>query len=766
MKNKLYIITMLFLSAKITYSYTPLNPLPSVMYPYDLYGVPNSFDNIVFYGENFSVVGPGSLILTNNQEGQIILGPNGSITQTSQLTINTQGLNTIGISASGGTVEIIDVNSLSIVNEGENSIAINTENTGIMNITGDDFLISNSGNNSIGINTSNTTNLQSKTLVLNNTGNDSIGILALEKELTIDASDSMEIKSNGYGIVSEKDANVKISGGAIKISSTENTILSKDNSKVNILGNTINLKTNTKEDIVVKSSEFSEVTIDGNEVMIIGNIEATDNSIITSKYNNANSFLTGKITTDSDAITNMTLLNKAKWNVSGNSNVTNIIANEGIFNLAENNSEKITLDIKSLQGTDNTFVLKLFPANPDFINIVEGLSTSKNNLEISKNSIPSVLSHNFTNSPIYFADVDSNISFKSTTSFEQLGYLYDYKVELNSDKKNSLNGENWYIEGIKKVNDSNGEDSSSSNVSVNKTTKKIQDFTALRYTDISTIHLEVDTLYKRLGEIREYKEKQGVWFRNTAGKMKNSEKLTNKYYMTQVGYDNLDKNLFGESFTGIAFQYRYSDLDFLDGSGKGNSYGISLYRTYLLNNNQYLDLIGKYTYIDNKLNTTNRYDESINGKYHTNGGTLGIEYGKRIYTESERYYLQPIVQTKYTHLSSTSYTTNSGFKIHEDSVNSFIGKAGVYMGIQEQKINSFLKLAILKEFKGDYKGTITGYDGEISGKNNAKDSWVEIGVGVDYKIKDDFFVYSEIERTLNSDFEVKIQGTLGFRYSF
>ena len=894
-KNKLFLVMSLLLVYKINYSYTPQNPMPPSMYPYYLYGTPNSFDNIEFYADGFSVIGPGSLILTNETAGQTLLGTSGSITQTSSLSLAAQGINSTGISASGGTISIVDVTTFSVSNTGANSVAIEIADTGILNITGNSFMITNSGDSSIGIAAANTTTLQSDTLTLTNTGDNSVGIQSSGKDVKIDITNFATITSTGYAITTAtNDAEISIKGGVgstVSISTTGNsstsavhtggnrssitiegstvnlsatgngsnlyavsteadsslvsikgdsitaksnykalsafgnnsnikisnlntssgtiiiegganaiyttananidiqgkkinlsghgssgnsTIQSDDSSKITVIGDNINLKTTTGTGSIIQSNETSEVIIEGTSntsaLRAIGDIVANDTSTVTTKYNGTSSYLTGIITTAADATTNMTLSDGAKWNIKGDSNVTNVIANNSTFDLSKDSSKKTTININSITGTNNTFIMKMYPETPDFLNIKNASEISKNTMEIAKESVPSLLNHDFKDSPIYFADVNSKISFKSNT-FGASGYLYDYTVELSYNDIDSSNGDNWFIVGVKKTDESENSgnsDSSDDNhhIDVNETTKKVQKFTALRYADASMINLEIDSLYKRLGDIRNYKDKQGVWARNTSGKMKNDGNLINKYYMTQVGYDKMDEVSFGKSFTGIAFQYRYSDLDFSDGNGKGNSYGLSLYKTYFTKDNQYLDLIGKYTYIENKLYTIDRYGDSINGKYHTLAGTLGVEYGKRIYSKNKNYYLQPIVQIKYTHLESVSYTTNSGFKIHEDSVNSFVGKIGFYTGVEINNFNNFIKVAVLREFTGHYAGTIKGYDGKVSSDNTAKDNWIELGIGGDYKVNEDFFIYYEIDKTFNADYNIEIQGTIGLRYSF
>ena len=61
---------------------------------------------------------------------------------------------------------------------------------------------------------------------------------------------------------------------------------------------------------------------------------------------------------------------------------------------------------------------------------------------------------------------------------------------------------------------------------------------------------------------------------------------------------------------------------------KNESTGISLYKSWLGNDSQYLDLVGKFSHLKNEYKSYNVKNEKMEANYHTNAGTLSLEYGK------------------------------------------------------------------------------------------------------------------------------------------
>ncbi len=291
---------------------------------------------------------------------------------------------------------------------------------------------------------------------------------------------------------------------------------------------------------------------------------------------------------------------------------------------------------------------------------------------------------------------------------------------------------------------------------------------SLHYMNAGLARMEADTLHKRLGDVRDSKEGAGVWSRVVSGQMETDKNgySKNDYTMIQAGIDKSETSMSGTWITGIAIQRREGKTDFRNGDGKNESTGISLYKSWFGNENQYLDLVGKYSHIKNEYKSYNTKNEKMEADYHTNAGTLSIEYGKRV--SKNKWYLQPHVQTTYTWIEGKNYMTSTDVRAEQKDINSLIGKAGIYAGYDFGRSSHFIKVGILHEFMGDYGVTIKGKDASITKNMNGKDTWIELGIGGDIKVgkTGSTNVYYGLEKTFGGDFETNWQASLGIRYKF
>ena len=178
-------------------------------------------------------------------------------------------------------------------------------------------------------------------------------------------------------------------------------------------------------------------------------------------------------------------------------------------------------------------------------------------------------------------------------------------------------------------------------------------------------------------------------------------------------------------------------------------------------------MIGKFSHIDTSYKTYNFFNNEIQeskGDYKTWAKTLSIEVGKKI--DYNSYFLMPKIQLNYTYVSNLDYTTNGGIKVEQNSIHSLIGKTGINIGKTFEKSSHFMKFDILGEVNGDYRVNAKGKDTTYTKKVNGNDSWIEVGLGGDFKISETTNIYYEITKSLGSDYETNWEGTIGFRINF
>lgn len=495
------------------------------------------------------------------------------------------------------------------------------------------------------------------------------------------------------------------------------------------------------------------------DVKINGEMQAETGGTINLNLNGKDSYFIGMsyIDTDINSKINLGISNDAVWKNEGDSKVSELNFDNGIIDMThETDGQKIEID--KMLGNHGKIIMDISSADidqkngkTDFISIKDADTEQKHYIEIGGNSIIDLANYDFSKD-ILIGEASDKIKFEGS-KFESFSNVYDYTLELKDEAKGTAEN-NWYVTGVEKKEST--------------VTEIITDDMSLHYMNTWLARMEADTLHKRLSDVRDSKEGAGVWSRVVSGQMETDKNgySKNDYTMIQAGIDKSETSMSGTWITGIAVQRREGKTDFRNGDGKNESTGISLYKSWFGNENQYLDLVGKYSHIKNEYKSYNTKNEKMEADYHTNAGTLSIEYGKRV--SKNKWYLQPHVQTTYTWIEGKNYMTSTDVRAEQKDINSLIGKAGIYAGYDFGRSSHFIKVGILHEFMGDYGVTIKGKDASITKDMNGKDTWIELGIGGDIKVgkTGSTNVYYGLEKTFGGDFETNWQASLGIRHKF
>lgn len=561
-----------------------------------------------------------------------------------------------------------------------------------------------------------------------------------EVEITSDKTVFNTTASSGQaiGIYAISGGKVTINGG-LEISQTGQAVAS-----VVANGGTVNLNEGNK----------------AVDVKINGQMQAQNGGTINLNLNGEDSDFIGRSyieDTDINSKINLGISNNAVWKNEGNSKVSKLNFDNGIIDMThETDGQKIEID--KMSGNHGKIIMDISSADidqkngkTDFISIKDADTEQKHYIEVGGNSIIDLLNYDFSKD-ILIGEASDKIKFEGS-EFADISNIYDYTLKLKEEGA-ATTGNNWYVTGVEKKEST--------------VTETITDDMSLHYMNAGLARMEADTLHKRLGDVRDSKEGAGVWSRVVSGQMETDKNgySKNDYTMIQAGIDKSETSMSGTWITGIAVQRREGKTDFRNGDGKNESTGISLYKSWFGNENQYLDLVGKYSHIKNEYKSYNTKNEKMEADYHTNAGTLSIEYGKRV--SKNKWYLQPHVQTTYTWIEGKNYMTSTDVRAEQKDINSLIGKAGIYAGYDFGRSSHFIKVGILHEFMGDYGVTIKGKDTSITKNMNGKDTWIELGIGGDIKVgkTGSTNVYYGLEKTFGGDFETNWQASLGIRYKF
>ena len=279
-------------------------------------------------------------------------------------------------------------------------------------------------------------------------------------------------------------------------------------------------------------------------------------------------------------------------------------------------------------------------------------------------------------------------------------------------------------------------------------------------------------MMQRMGDIR-MGASDGIWARTYGGKAKYDKDhayTSNSFWGAQVGADHA---LASGWHIGAAFDYNDGDASYrYGGSGDPKQYLGSLYGTKTFEDGQYLDIVGKFGHTQNDYSVYNADGKKLDGKNSANGYGLSLEYGKRF--GSSHGYVEPQIQLSYSKLGSDDYTGSSNFAgnekmfIHQDGMDSFIGRLGIAAGKTTDRSSYYLKASVLHEFDGDTSATYTSESNgtPITIKQDFGDTWAELALGGTWKLGGSSLFYADITRSFGGDYEMQWKLNAGIRYAF
>ena len=291
-------------------------------------------------------------------------------------------------------------------------------------------------------------------------------------------------------------------------------------------------------------------------------------------------------------------------------------------------------------------------------------------------------------------------------------------------------------------------------------------------TDYYLWRMENETLYQRMGEVRDRSDLEGSWVRILGGRNtlnKGKHYFKHEYYGIQLGLDQVfNKEDGGKWILGGGLTYTHGETDLRNGGDGKNWLGsISLYGVRKFDDGGYIDLIVKASKINHDYKAVSDQRRYISrGKYHTYALQASVEAGKK-FMLNDKWYLDPQWQLSYGHIKGSGYRTDSEINVHIDGLDSLIGRAGLSLGRETREGSAFIKVDALREFTAEHK---TRYSLDNGARNSSlidlKDTWGEITVGGTYNFRKDTYGFAQIKRSFAADVEQEYRADIGIRYIF
>lgn len=272
---------------------------------------------------------------------------------------------------------------------------------------------------------------------------------------------------------------------------------------------------------------------------------------------------------------------------------------------------------------------------------------------------------------------------------------------------------------------------------------------------------EADDMNQRMGELRNGTAVNGLWARTYGGKAE-TNLAENEYYGLQIGMDrNISEGDMGH-WVGAAVSYTDGDGTYTNGTSDNYTVAITGYSTWMTKTGSYLDLSAKFGKLhdDFELGT-------LAGKYDTQAMALSAEMGHR-FPITNIFFVEPQAALTYGHVFAEDYSAGNGVSVRQDSVNSYVARAGLMAGLQcpDNKGSVWVRASYLYDFDGE--STTKATQGQLTNTidQDFGGGWYELGLGATMNITPNLSGYADFEYVTGGEIDTPYRWNVGVRYSF
>lgn len=640
-----------------------------------------------------------------------------------------------------------------------------------------------------------------------------------QSEKAPDNAAKIDINANNIILNSTELGLSAFSNGQMNINGN---LLVNANNAIDVRGNsTVNINTDGKHSTVLNGDIVFETPATPENAHGSGNII---NAYVNANFNGENSSLTGRAyqvyadSTDPSKpmesvelntppyygnVTglNLEFNNGAAWNMTGDSFVNDIaISNNSAINIQDKvnkfNADNMIINnsIINMEGINNEVNINNLTGNNGIVNVVAAITDEGVNSGILNIGIDL---HNNDADTLSFADNKNlmnglTVNYKGITADdftnrEEAAKALDKlagNIKVNEDvqkvnnttaniKEGIINGAVTGTISFKELDGEQNGLTHEGTVKIDSVQQKKSTTTMDNMKDIASVALaawrqEDSTLSQRLGELRSSEGDQGFWTRMSRGEFEYKDGFKNQYNYYQLGYDKA----FDDWHYGIAISHNDGQTSYKNGYGENDSTSLSLYGTWLGKKGNYADIVLKQGKLNNEF--TNYANAGIvTGDYDMWGTSISTEYGQKINFAND-WYITPQMQLTYMRIGGEDYTANvlvngqnNKMQVNQDSMNSFVGRVGFEAGKQiGDKGSIYAKASILHEFEGQADTYLSMNGISNSYSQDIGDTWYECGLGLNYKMADNSYLYADVVKTFGGDLRTPWQWNAGVKWNF
>ena len=274
---------------------------------------------------------------------------------------------------------------------------------------------------------------------------------------------------------------------------------------------------------------------------------------------------------------------------------------------------------------------------------------------------------------------------------------------------------------------------------------------------VSMNRIMMNDVRKRLGDLRAAEGTHGVWARYDGGKLSGSNEYENDFTTVQVGIDTVpvaDAPRFG-----VAFAYTTSDAEMKRGGADMDAFSLAFYGTKMYDNGLFVDVIGRMATADTDVVVDGDKKGAMDNVVLSLSGELGWRFDL-----TDKFYFEPQAELTYTYVNAETLALSSGHEYKFDAVDSLVGRVGFAAGFKcpNNFGDVYVRASAVHEFLGD--ATVRG--GSAIHDVDGKDTWVEFGIGANFNVNKNTYVYADVERTEGANLEEDWRANVGVRFAF
>ena len=565
------------------------------------------------------------------------------------------------------------------------------------------------------------------------------------QKITVNAGGDLVIKGTGWGIHGERGkleinaANVVVNSNHGITANGSSSLKVKSDGDINIavdkfhgiiaLGTGSSIELDAADDIVItqaddvsasataiRSGEGNIKVVAGGSTIIDGNIRAGGSGDVNVAFNGEDSLFKGAVLTEGSGETTIQMTGGAKWVAEGSSVVSNLKLEDSTIDMTGATGD---IDVVNLEGTSATLLMSV--DNDAGFNAQGGSNTL---------SITAVAQEN----------ADEVTQEEASALVERITGVTDKSATV---KEGMYNGAMTVAADGVVATETN---------SIMSNTLDLASAAPLAMN-----RLLMNDVRKRMGDLRAAEGTHGVWARYDGGKLSGERGLENDFTTVQVGIDTVpvaDAPRFG-----VAFAYTTSEADMMRGSADMDAFSLAFYGTKMYDNGMFVDVIGRMATADTDIVVDGDKKGSMDNVALSLSGELGWRFDV-----TDKFYFEPQAELTYTYVNADKLALG-GSSYEFDSVDSLMGRVGFAAGFKcpNNFGDVYVRASAVHEFLGD--SAVTGGNGTIH-EVDGEDTWVEFGIGGQFNINKNTYVYADVERTDGAKLEEDWRANVGVRFAF